>query len=1183
MASLFKKVTSTVSAFAVVATAVGSTLTASAASEFAAHADALAAAGYINTQTTEAGYRLGDNITRAEMAKIAVKLNGAEVATATDAMFSDVTTAKLGDLASYVETAANAGIVSKANAKFRPLDLVTRAEMVKMLMAAKGVATTETSAGFADVDSSLGDLAGYINAAAAEGYISTGTSFRPNATATRGEAFKVAAGVAGVMDEEDDTDLGDLFGTGVTSTGSTSTGTTTTPVIVKAGSLGVFLSAKTAAAANLPKGAAGVSVASFDLTAGSADVTVSSLVVKQVGLGDGTLLSDIAVFTENGRTSKVKSNPFNNSDKQTTLVLTNGLVVKAGSTETISLVASVSTSATASQEFALEIANAEAVSSTAETISATFPVVAATHKVAAVGAGQVKVEADGAPSQITLGDKNVEIAKFKLSEDSSNKESILVSNITLKEEGTVDENTDLANFELYADGVKVASMASTNDKYVTFNLATPVSIKDGGNVKFSVRADVIGGPAKTVNLILDNKLDVSAVGSLYNVGVAVNATAGTSFSNSGLTVKAGEIAVSYQDAEATQFLKDKKDIVLGKFTVTNTKGKALEITAINLTVESNFTGSVVSNLIENVEIYDESVGTVYDLATSATGASETFSDTSLSIALGTSKTFVVRADSKDVAFTTGQKLNVKLSNLGSSANSAGILIKETADDNVVTDVTPSAISYKALEAVTASATLTALPLSTSKTAVVGSKDVEALSFEVKAGDASALKLREVRVAKDSGTLGFTNTGVTAVKLYKDSVSDANLIKQVGGSSIAAGVVNFDSILVDIAKNQTQKFVVTVSIVDDQALNTLTLKLRVAATNGLDLEDYDNDDVAATGTAVSARLITVTGVGTLAVVTDLADSKADKEKSVLAGTTSAEVAAIKLTATNEAVTARDIKVTLTGAVAANNTVGSVSLYKKDGSLIASKSVTSNEVLFEDVNYAVAEGSETIYVKVVTNKVGKDQVGADAVLQALVEVTDAEGVSSKKVITASTNSTYSKAFAVSSVRVSAVAFVDSYAGVARATKLTSGANNLAILAVTADNTANTLSGSAEVLKTQIDALKLQLDQVVASGATSLTIEKIGGSGTGASLAVSGNVASGSLAGLGTDAEIAAGETVYFLVKGSITLDTGIAGNESVQVSLADLNNAAVTYSDNDIGAAITALRLSTTKLDGAKISD
>lgn len=1177
MASLFKKVTSTVSAFAVVATAVGSTLTASAASEFAAYADALAGAGIINSQTTEAGYRLGDNITRAEMAKIAVKLNGAEVAEATDAMYSDVTTAKLGDLASYIETAANAGIVSKANAKFRPLDLVTRAEMVKMLMAAKGVEAVETSAGFADVDSSLGDLAGYINAAAAEGYISTGTNFRPNATATRGEAFKVAAGVAGVMDEEDDTDLGDLFGTGTTSTGTSTGDTGTTAPIAKAGTLGVFLSAKTAAAANLPKGAAGVSVASFDLTAGSSDVTVSSLVVKQVGLGDGTLVSDLAVFAADGRASKVKTNPFNNSDKQTTIVLTNGFVVKAGTTETVTLVASVSASAAASQEFALQITNAEAIASSAETISATFPVVGATHKVAAVGAGQLKVEADGAPAQITLGDKNVEIAKFKLSEDSTNKESILVSHITLKEEGDIDEGSDLANFELYADGVKVASTAATNDKYVTFALATPVSIKDGGNVKFSVRADILGGPAKTVDLILDNKLDVTAVGSLYNVGVAVNAVAGTSFSNSGLVVKAGEIAVSYQDASATQFLKDKKDIVLGKFTVANTKGKALEITALNVVVESN-TASGVSDLLENVEVYDESMGTVYDLASAGSAVSETFYDRSLSIALGSSKTFVVRADSKDVSFLAGQKLNVKLSNLGTSANTAGIQIKETSDDKVVTDVTPSAISYKALEAVTASATLTALPLSTTKTAVVGSKDVEALAFEVKAGDASALKLREVRVAMNTGTIAFANSAISAVKLYKDSVSDANLVKQVGGSSIST-TANFDSILVDIAKNQTQKFVVTVSIVDDQALSTKTLNLKVSS---LDLEDYDNDDVTATGTAVSARTITVTGVGTLAVLVDTSDSKADKEKSILAGTTSSEVAAVKLTATNEAVTAKDITVTLSGSNVAQ-AVGSVSLYKKDGTLIASKTVTSGTVLFEDVNYAIAEGSETIYVKVVTNKVGKDQVGMDTTLQALVTVTDAEGVSSKKVITATNGSTYSKAFAINSVRVSAVAFVDSYAGVARATKLTAGSNNLAILAVTADNTTNTLQASSEILKTVIDSLKLQVsDSTLASSLTGITVEKVNGSIPAVSLGYAGGYATGSLAGLGTDAEVAAGETVYFVIKGSVTLG-GQAGDESVQVSLENLNDGAIVYSDNDSGAAISALRLTTTKLDGAKISD
>lgn len=1181
MASLFKKVTSTVSAFAVAAAAVGSTLTASAASEFAAYADALAAAGIINSQTTEAGYRLGDNITRAEMAKIAVKLNGAEVEEATDMMYSDVTTAQLGDLASYIETAANAGIVSKANAKFRPLDLVTRAEMVKMLMAAKGVETSDVSAGFADVDSSLGDLAGYVNAAAAEGYIATATNFRPNATATRGEAFKVAAGVAGVMEEEDDIDLGDLFGTGTT---TDTTDDTPVSVVTKAGTLGVFLSAKTAAAANLPKGAAGVSVASFDLTAGSTDITVSSLVVKQVGLGDGTLISDLAVFAADGRASKVKTNPFNNSDKQTTLVLSNGFVVKAGTTQTLTLVASIATGAAASQEFALQITNAEAVASSAETISATFPVVGATHKVAAVTAGQVKVEADGSPAQVTLGDKNVEIAKFKLSEDSTNKESILVSSVTLKEEGTVDEKTDLANFELYADGVKVASAAKTVDKYVTFNMATPVSIKDGGNVKFSVRADITGGPAKTIDLVLDNKLDVTAVGSLYNIGVAVNGTAGTSFSNSGLTVKAGEIAVSYMDAEATQFLKDKKDIVLGKITVTNTKGKALEIAAANIVIENSTTGSGVSDLLENVELYDESMGTVYDLTSAGNSASETFYDRSLSIALGTSKTFVIRADSKDVTFVGTPKLNVKLSNLGgdtSTTSTAGLYIQETEDDNKVKDITPSALSMKALEAVSASATLTKLPLSASKTAVVGSKDVEALAFEIKANDASALKLREVRVAKEAGSLNFNSTSISAIKLYKDSISDANLVKQVGGSSIST-TANFDSIMVDIAKNQTQKFIVTVSIVDDQTLSGSGIQLRVAASNGLDLEDYDNDDVSVSGTAVSDRTITVTGVGTLTVAMDNADAKADKEKSVLAGTTSTEVGAVKLTATNEAVTAKDITVALSGSNV-TNAVGSVALYKADGSLIASKTVTSSSVVFEDVNYAVAEGSETIYVKAITNKIGKDQVGTGTTLQALVTVTDAEGISSKKAVTATNGSTYSNVFAVSSVRVSAVSFVDSFGGVSRATKLTSGVNNLAILAITADSTSNTKQATTEVLKTVIDDLKLKLAQTVNTGATTLTVEKIGGNGSTASLAVASGYATGSLSALGTDAEVSAGQTVYFVIKGSIGLDSGVAGNESVQVSLENLNDSAIVYSDDDSGASVTALRLTTTKLDGAIISD
>lgn len=126
------------------------------------------------------------------MAKIAVKLAGTSAAECTGNMYSDVTPA-LGDLCGYIETAANSGIVSRLYAWFRFSDTVTRAELVKMLLAADKIEPSPVSAGFSDVSSSLGDLNGYINAGVAEGCIRAGALFRPSAPSTRGEVFKFAA------------------------------------------------------------------------------------------------------------------------------------------------------------------------------------------------------------------------------------------------------------------------------------------------------------------------------------------------------------------------------------------------------------------------------------------------------------------------------------------------------------------------------------------------------------------------------------------------------------------------------------------------------------------------------------------------------------------------------------------------------------------------------------------------------------------------------------------------------------------------------------------------------------------------------------------------------------------------------------------------------------------------------
>ena len=65
--SIFKKVTSTVGVIAIAVSSVSASLTVQAASAFVPYADALATAGFITKQTSEAGYRLGDSITRAEI------------------------------------------------------------------------------------------------------------------------------------------------------------------------------------------------------------------------------------------------------------------------------------------------------------------------------------------------------------------------------------------------------------------------------------------------------------------------------------------------------------------------------------------------------------------------------------------------------------------------------------------------------------------------------------------------------------------------------------------------------------------------------------------------------------------------------------------------------------------------------------------------------------------------------------------------------------------------------------------------------------------------------------------------------------------------------------------------------------------------------------------------------------
>ena len=151
-----------------------------------------------------------------------------------------------------------------------------------------------------------------------------------------------------VADGSDDLDLGDIFGngtttgssTGVTSngttgttTGSVSTGTTT---VVTNGDLEVSLSPTTPAATSVPATASAVPYMAVDFTAGNADTTISNVVLKREGFGTRDDLYRVWFELDGVRVSERASFL---SDDTATVTFSPALVIKAGSTQTLKVVA----------------------------------------------------------------------------------------------------------------------------------------------------------------------------------------------------------------------------------------------------------------------------------------------------------------------------------------------------------------------------------------------------------------------------------------------------------------------------------------------------------------------------------------------------------------------------------------------------------------------------------------------------------------------------------------------------------------------------------------------------------------------------------------------------------------------------------------------------------------------------
>ena len=771
MSNFSTKLASSVSVVALLAASTSASLVA-AASEFLPYAQALADNGVIATQSTEAGYRLGNSVTRAELAKVVANLGGYTPTECAGDVYSDVGS-KLGDLCGYVEALADAGVVSTSSAMFRPNANVTRAEMVKMLLGALGETASTTDAGYMDLNG-LGDLAGWVNRANEIGCAASGNYFRPNATASRGEAFKIAACAAQL-------DVGTPTPTPTPTPPPTGTGVT--------GALSVALDG-TAMAQYTPKNASSVKVGSVKLSATAGDVTVRSFTVSRSGLGNA---ADIASTngiraSMNGVVISSSADYYNSTSQKGTVYFSPALVVKAGSSTVVDVLVNLNGAENSQHQFTLDSVNASSsVSGTPVTLglinTTSYQTTTTTASLTSVGGNVTpgKTQQLVAKIDITSGGRDTKVVGF-----------------TLTRSGATDFTKRFQNVMAYRNGVAVGTVMLSGEKLSVSRLSDVLTA--GNTQTYELKADVlVDSTSLTLGYKFDTTTDVSALE--VTTGYATQITLGTASQ----TITFNSVQVTFEKSST------------GTLTVSpGTNNVKLFNAKLSSSVPLNVRGITITPTITGTGI----TGFVNDQLSVKLNGAEIATLTSLVGAQIKTVSFVVDAANpamvtidgsvKNNALVSGSyQFTVALTDVRDSSNNAATVGAGGSLTGDKTTVATSAVDVKPA---------TVAPATTSR--VYGNTTQEIGRFAVTARNEAA-RVQTV-VITNGGTSNLQNiaNSTSSIKLV-----DAATLSQISATALISGnTVTFSSMNDVVGQDVTRNYKVMLDVSSLDAYYGQTVQL-----------------------------------------------------------------------------------------------------------------------------------------------------------------------------------------------------------------------------------------------------------------------------------------------------------------------------------------------------------------------
>lgn len=337
----------------------------------------------------------------------------------------------------------------------------------------------------------------------------------------------------------------------------------------------------------------------------SGNATVKSVTFQRTGISANTTLGNVYLFDGAKRLTSAASIT---ADGTVTFSATE--LFKVEGVKVLSVRADIATG-TAGQTVGIRLTNV----TVSDGDVAGTPIAGANHSIAAATLATVTITAAASLPSATTLDPAEDVTVWQDTLNITTR-SVTLSSFTLRKLGSAD-NDALVNLELYVDGSKVASADSLDSEgYAVFHFATPATLNVGNRVVM-VKADIVGGSGRTIQMSLQNRADIGLIDSNFNARVALVDSGATTYTVANgtagiLNINSGVLTVAKAtDSPAGNITKDANSVTLAKFDLT-ANGEPVRVETLAVQIQ-NTGGTIVDLRNGMVRVNGAQVGSLTKL------------------------------------------------------------------------------------------------------------------------------------------------------------------------------------------------------------------------------------------------------------------------------------------------------------------------------------------------------------------------------------------------------------------------------------------------------------------------------------------------------------------------------------------------------------------------------------------